>query len=316
MAFTLCVDSQHNFMHASISYDIQTMSQAIIFASYAIICLIIEIIFFILTLRFFCGDNKLKSNIYAIIFYLSFHLSLITTALYFTGGIICYGISLYNFLSSASYILQGAGVYFVILNMLDSLIPLLNPDSRWNTCWLIPGFFLYIIGFTVLYLMEVRQNQINSLHLFNSCGSLIVAIGFLIVAKRLCAELIEKYPSILPPDKQRIWNSVVLTITGLMIMRSICAFCDFLGLALYLKQNNIAIFTIYAISLSLLFDIFPCVVLLFFIKIQTRNDIHSKSIGEIRSTLGIKSPNFTKERSDTLMEQMVGDENAKEDDGL
>ena len=313
MGLTLCEDYDFGSYHASVSYDILTPKQGAIFLGYFTICLLFESVFLFLTIRYFCSDTKLRSNIYAVVFYVSFHLSLVTTALHFLGGIVCFNYKVYNFLSTASYLLQGTGVFFVTMNMLDALLPLWCPDATCAKYLFLPIFALYAGGFLVFFMMELRNNKLSNFYLFNFYSSLILAIGFYLVVRQLSTELLLKFPSMLPPTRQVVWQGVATSITSLMLARAGCAFLDYMGLQFYLKNHNLALFTLYSIGLSLLFDILPCIGLLYFIKVQTQSTERSKSIGEIMSSLEGKATGFSKPGSDTLMEEMVAGENAKED---
>ncbi len=319
MGITVCENEREN-LHVSVSYDIQTENQGVVFVSYSAVCLAFEAVFLFFTLRFFCADHRLRSNTYAVIFYVTFHLSLLTTALYFLGGVVCYGIVVYNFLSTASYLLQGTGVFAVTMNMLDSLWSLPRDDSSaaiYHTWWFIPPFAAYAVFFIVLFFVEVKNNKLYNFYLYNLLCSLVLASTFYVVAKSLSTELLVKYPSILTPVKHKMWRVVAFTITILMIAKAVCALFDYMGVSLYLKDNNLLMFTSYVIVLSLLFDLLPCVVLMLFISVQIYSVERSKSIGEIMGNLEEKTTCFSRPENGngnvSLMEEMVEGENAKDD---
>ena len=313
MGVSLCKNGD---THISVSYDIQTVPQGIIFLCYGIFCACCEVLFMFFTIRFFCASGKSLSRVYFLLFYLSFHLSLLSSVLYFTGGIVCYGIVLYNAISNFSYLFQGIGVYAVTMQMFDSLLVLSQVDGHPIKCkplWCLPIILAYLIGFLAIFFTEILNGVLHYFYIYNAACHLILAGSFFVVSKTLYGEMSMKYPSLVSQENKSTWVGVAYTIMILMIVRAALAIFNVMGLTFYLKSHHLGLFTLYIIVFITIFDLLPCITLAFFMQIHIDNSIERKSLGRLKNETSSNEKRFTITTESNLMEEMVDYENAEED---
>ena len=240
-------------LDATISYDINTLSQAFIFFIYGALCLIYELIFIFTTIIFFIHNANSLRRIYFTIFHISFHLSLLYTILYFFGGFICYDLIIYNMFANFSYLFQGIGVYSIIMEMISSLAHLSQIDgnqTKFNTIWCSPFILGYIIGFVYIFYKEYYGGELHYFFIYNVICHIIFIGSFFIISKMLYDEMSQKYPSFISNTNKNIWSAVIYIIMLLMGLRAIFAMLTFSGFTYYLKENYLCFYIIYIITLD------------------------------------------------------------------
>ncbi len=311
MGMTLC---ESGGVHVSVSYDIQTVPQGIIFLCYAVVCALFEVVFLFFTLRFFCADHQSLVRTYLVMFYLSFHLSLLTSVLYFLGGFVCYGLTLYNAIANFSYLFQGIGVYAATMEILDSLLcmrELDGPPANFSTRWCSPVIVVHCVCFVSIFAVEISRHELRYFFLYNMVCHLILAAAFFTTSTNLFNEMSGKYPSIVSPENRSMWFGVAYTIMILMSVRALLAFLNYMGFTFYLKEHHVGMFTLYIIVFVTVFDLVPCAALTVFMQIQVSRGFRPKSVcGRLKS---VEKMGFKATGDKNLMEEMVDCENADDD---
>jgi len=314
MGITLCNEPNS---HITVSYDVLSSTQATIFIVFAFICAVCEILFIIYTLRFFMSERKTFTRIHFLLFYLSFHLSLISAVLYVLGGsVICYSPTVYNAIANFSYMFQGIGVYAVTMELLDSLLYVSQIDGPALKCspmWCIPFAIIYCVGFLFIFFLEMAKGVLHYFYAYNALCHFTMASSFFIISKYLYSELSVKYPSFVNQENQKLWIGVAYTIMILMIVRSGLAFLNFIDFTWYLKKNYLGLFTIYILSLETLIYILPSMTLTIFMKINMERNMSTKALGLIKQEIQTGGKRFSKPGENNLVQEMVNFENADDD---
>ncbi len=227
----------------------------------------------------------------------------------------CYGITLYNAIANFSYLFQGIGVYAVTMEMLNSLLFVIQidgPEVKCRPLWCFPCILGYIIGFIIIFCKEISKGVLHYFYSYNAVSHMILAGAFFIVSKLLYGEMSRKYPSFVSQENKSTWIGVAYTIMILMIVRAVLAWSNYMGFTFYLKSNHLGLFTLYIIVFVTLFDLLPCVTLTLFMQIHMEKNVASKSMGRIAIKAdGVK--HFANTNQNNIMEEMVDFENAEED---
>eukprot|EP00830_Metopus_es_P000823 TRINITY_DN10753_c0_g1_i1.p1 TRINITY_DN10753_c0_g1~~TRINITY_DN10753_c0_g1_i1.p1 ORF type:complete len:317 (-),score=29.93 TRINITY_DN10753_c0_g1_i1:28-978(-) len=316
MGISICEDDG---TPVSLSYDVQSKSQGIIYLGYAVVCTGFEALFILMTVRLCCYEKKVLASPYGMVFFSFFHLSMISAILYFLGGVVCYGTFLYNAIANFSYLFQGLGVLAVSMEIADSLEEMratYGSTVSFKAVWLIPPTLLYMLLFIFIFLNETNADELKYFFLYNGACHIIIACAFYSISLTFNNEIVQKYPSFVSTTKRNAWTGVSTEIIILLITREIIAILNHEGFTFYLKVNHQALFTIYIISLSVLFDLLPCGALGIFMQMQLDNKSQSKNLEEVFLHLEEKkSTCFTKPENDNIMGEMMGEENIDEMSG-
>ncbi len=312
MGITLC---ESEGVHVSLSYDMQTETQGVIFVSYSAVCGVFELVFLFFTVRFFCADHRYLFRPYLVLFYLSFHLSLLTSVLYFLGGYVCYGLTLYNVIANFSYLFQGIGVYAATMEILDSLLgmkELDGPPRSFGTLCLCPLMLVHCACFVAIFWVEInRDNELRYFYLYNTVCHSILATAFFLTSTSLFYEMSGKYPSFVSSENRSLWFGVAYTIMILMTVRAMLALLNYMGFTFYLKANHIGLFTVYIMVFITVFDVVPCGALTIFMQINVNRGFRAKSVGSVVKSK--EKSGFRRTTDKNIMEEMIDCENADED---
>lgn len=296
------------------SYDIKTEKQGVVFLMYGVVCAVFELLFVFLTVRFFHSNHKLSSRNHFLVICLSFHLSLISTILYFMAGVLCYGYVVYNAIANFSYLGQAVGMYAITMesfNLVTIALKTNNPVLTYKEVWCGFLLFVYVCGNVWVFYWEISDRGLHYFYLYNGLWHLTICGGFFFISKLVQTEVAEKYPSLLPRANRRVWIGVSCTIGILMLVRGMLALLHFTSLLSTLKANHLSLFTLYIILLVTIFTIFPCIVLAIFMQLYKQDDTPPTSAPEIKKSITAKKV-FPKPAKEDLMEEMLNIENASE----
>jgi len=300
--------------YSSTFYDVKTNKQGIIFLFYSIVCLILELFFIVLTVKFFVSNKKLSARNNFLVFYISFHLSLISAILYLAGGVICYNLILYNLFCNFPYLAQAIGVYAITMesfNLVTIAWKTDNPILVYKEIWCSIVLLVYVGGYIGVFWHEINDGELHYFYLYNGIWHIAFSGGYFFISKLAHTEVAEKYPSLLPKENRRVLSGVSCTIAFLMSLRGILTLLSFTGLRLYLRNEHIGLFTLYIIVFVTIFNLFPCIVLAIFMQLYKQTDIQLISVPEIKKAIQTKKV-FPKPAKDDLMQEMLNMENAEE----
>lgn len=306
--FALCPAQN---LDISVSYDIVTEPQGMIYVVYGSFCILCELTFLYVTIKFFGSNIGAFKRTYFVLLYLTFHLSLICYILYFFGGFICYGAALYNTVANLPYLFQGVGMYCIIMEMLDSLFylsQLKGNVSSLNHLHFLPIIVLYSMGFAGMLVWDVSGGALSYFFLYNVIWYTFFLCSFFIAWRSLNKEMLLMYRSCFSNIGMSKWLTVVHTIMLLMFIRGLLALLNFVKLTYYLKENYLSLFTVYMIVFITVFALGPCVVLTIFLQLRLQPTIVQKVPESITRT----PKRFTESTKNSLAE-LLDYENAEEE---
>lgn len=270
-------------INSSVSYDIMAVPQGIIFCVYALFCILCELVFLYVTIRFFWNDPEAFKRTYFVLLYLTFHLSLLCYILYFFGGLICYGTILYNIISNLPYFFQGIGMYSIIMEMVTSLSYLSeldgNPKSICHFHFL-PIIILYSIGFVLVFFWDISNDELDYFFLYNVIWYTVSLGCFYLSWRHLFKQMSLMYPSFISEAGISKWLTTVRTIMILMSIRVIVGVLNFTGFTYYLKDQYIGLFTLYVIAIITGLALAPCIVLTMFLLVRPDQTMAQKISGK------------------------------------
>ncbi len=295
-------------------YDIRTQTQGTMFLCYAGVYTVVEGVFLAMTIKLFCANVHLFRNFYAFVFYCAFHLTLLCSAIYFLGGIICYGEVVYVLVANLPYLFQGLSVLVLIVQMANSH-QLISPDENgrgcsYNLCALALSL-VYIALFGVLMWTEMREGRLHYFYVYNVVCHVGLALVLLRQSRHLYIEIVERYPTFLNILRRRAWRGIMVTITTLMFSRSGMAACNVAGINDFLKRNHHGLFTLYKMVFFMAFELFPCIAFMFFMHMQlSAGDTHKcvRASGDLEAYRTQKKRWHSPACSFSLAEEMVDNE--------
>ena len=292
--------------------NIQNPNLCFLFLIQSIACITLGCIFLYFTIRILLDSSKSKCNITSFLFYASFHVNLVTSSLYFLAASNYYDIFPYIFLSKAFYLWQDIRLLCIIINFLESILSLDNCSSNKTIKFIFGLLFLYIIFFIIIFEWESGTGQFKYFYLYTFFCEFIFDIWFFQLSKVLYSEIMLKYPSLMSFSKRHFWHWLIVTILFITTARIFSALLNYLGAEQWLKSFSLVIYIVAKLLSSYLFDMLPCVVIIFLMNTQISKIVKYRTINEILNELDRKKICFIIQYKETLMEEIV-DENGIED---
>ncbi len=298
-----------------------TAAQAAVFLCYAAVYIVAEIVLLVVTARLFCANASLAHNLHAFVFYCAFHITLLSSAVYFLGGTICYGATMYEVAANLPYLAQGVGALVLLFQMANSY-HLISPTaegedddcaSSYNRSALALSL-AYSIAFCLIMRAELNVGPLHYFYLYNLACHASLGSALIYQSRNLYSEIVERYPTLLTVLRRRAWGGVILTVTTLMFSRAVLAAADVSGLNGFLRDYHHELFVASEALFFAVFELLPCVVFIFFMHMQLDSAESPRLTGSTRASNGVEGYRAGKKGwhtptcSFSLAEEMVDNE--------